>query len=396
MEMPETTAVRIIEETPRRLKPARREGRGPRAELRVRGRPSRTPSRPRWRRSACRSPRCTLSPDRLHALKEHTRRSMSLVADRSAARRTRGSCAEGRVRGRPPRARMLHMAVLRSPHAHHGSAGATRRGGARPRACSSSLRRRSWPRSAARLHPADRHARDVVRDLPDDTVLYVGQPVAASWPTTRTTRRTRSSGCAATTSRCPRSRTSTSDEHGAPRLHDDWPKMSPRGVRSSPAIPTARSRRRDDRRGHVHDAATRAAPIEAAPDARRVRRDTAGAERVGSRPGPHLYRTVLAASLGIEETRIVVIVRTWRRLRREAQLISGGRPRRGAAMRSRQAVPGSRRAAGTSPPRARASSGCARGGLRHGRPHVALEATFRGRRRASQHEGAGADLPTAR
>jgi carbon-monoxide dehydrogenase large subunit len=207
---------------------------------------------------------------------------------------------------------MLHMAVLRSPHAHArigarefaevakvpgvvAVLGAEDVGGLTPLPVfiqPAGARQGSFP------------------ILPADRVLYVGQPVAAVVAETRYVAEDALERMRVAYEPLPA--VTSVDEamrENAPRLHDGWPD----NVAARREILTG-----DPDRGfaaaHTVVEGTftmprhAAAPLEGRAALASFDRETGELTVWVSSQAPHLYRTVLAATLGMEENRIVVIV----------------------------------------------------------------------------------------
>ena len=207
---------------------------------------------------------------------------------------------------------MLHMAVLRSPHAHA-------RIGARDFAEAAQM-----PGVVAVLRAEDTKVltplpvfiqpagtrQTSFPILPEDKVLYVGQPVAAVVAESRYAAEDALERMRVAYEPLPAVlRVDDAVSESAPRLHDGWPD----NVAARREIVTG------DPDGafaaaHVVVEGTftmprhAAAPLEGRAALAAFDRETDELTVWVSSQAPHLYRTVLAATLGMEENRIVVIV----------------------------------------------------------------------------------------
>ena len=207
---------------------------------------------------------------------------------------------------------MLHMAVLRSPHAHARIRGydvdqASRVPGVVLVITAADVRGLG-PLPVFIQPPGTRGTSFAI--LPDDKVLYVGQPVAAVVAATRAA--AEDALHAMRVDYEPLPAVTDVDEamsDGAPRLHDGWPDnvaarreiLTGDPDRAFATAPTIVE-------GTFTMPRHAAAPLEGRAALAVYDADTGELTVWVSSQAPHLYRTVLAASLGIEENRIVVIV----------------------------------------------------------------------------------------
>jgi carbon-monoxide dehydrogenase large subunit len=208
--------------------------------------------------------------------------------------------------------RMAHMAVLRSPHAH-----------ARIVACHFEAARRlpglvtildagdiaSLTRLPVLNLPAGQR-QSSYPIIPADTVLYVGQPVAAVVAESRYVAEDALELMQVTYDPLPT--VTDADEamrETAPRLHEGWPD----NVAARREILTGDPDSAFASAHTVVEATFRmprqaAAPLEGRATCASFDPDTGELTVWASSQAPHQYRTVMAATLGMEENRIVVIV----------------------------------------------------------------------------------------
>ena len=207
---------------------------------------------------------------------------------------------------------MGHMAVLRSPHAH-----------ARIVACDFEAARKLpglvsvldaghvaslTPLPVLNLPAGQRQSSYPI--LPADTVLYVGQPVAAVVAESRYVAEDALELMRVTYDPLPA--VTDADEamrETAPRLHEGWPD----NVAARREILTGDPDSAFASAHTVVEATFRmprqaAAPLEGRATCASFDPDTGELTVWASSQAPHQYRTVMAATLGMEENRIVVIV----------------------------------------------------------------------------------------
>ena len=206
---------------------------------------------------------------------------------------------------------MLHMAIVRSPHAHARIGARDFAGAARMPGVAAILRAEDVKGLAPLpvfIQPAGTRQTSFPI-LPEDKVLYVGQPVAAVVAESRYAAEDALEAMRVAYEPLP-AVISVDDAaaDGAPRLHDGWPDNvaarreivtgSPDGgFAAAPVVVEATFTM-------PRHAAT---PMEGRAALASFDRGTEELTVWVSSQAPHLYRTVLAASLGMEENRIVVI-----------------------------------------------------------------------------------------
>ena len=206
---------------------------------------------------------------------------------------------------------MLHMAVLRSPHAHARIGARDFADAARMAGVAAILRAEDVKGLAPLpvfIQPAGTRQTSFPI-LPEHTVLYVGQPVAAVVAETRYAAEDALEAMRVTYEPLP-AVVSVDDAvgEGAPRLHDGWPD----NVAARREIVTGDPDRGFAAASVVVEATFTmprhaATPMEGRAALASFDRETDELTVWVSSQAPHLYRTVLAASLGMEENRIVVI-----------------------------------------------------------------------------------------
>ena len=207
---------------------------------------------------------------------------------------------------------MLHMAVLRSPHAHaliaHVDVDRARRVPGVVGVFTADHIRDVGPLPVLAHPPGQRQTDFPV--LPADRVRYVGQPLAAVVAETRYTAQDGVDALDVTYDPLPIvADVARATSPGAPKLYDDWPDnvVVSREINSGDAdavLATATT----VVEAHFTMPRQTAAPMEGRATCARFDADTHELTVWASSQAPHLFRTVLAAVLRLDEERIRVIV----------------------------------------------------------------------------------------
>jgi len=207
---------------------------------------------------------------------------------------------------------MLHMAVLRSPHAHariaHVDVDRARRVPGVVSVFTADHLRDVGPLPVLAHPPGQRQTDFPV--LPADRVRYVGQPLAAVVAETRYAAQDGVDALAVTYDPLPIvTDVAQATSPGAPKLYDDWPDnvVVSREINSGDADAVLATATTVVEARFTMPRQT-AAPMEGRATCARFDADTRELTVWASSQAPHLFRTVLATVLRLDEERIRVIV----------------------------------------------------------------------------------------